>query len=356
MAAAKGEEEASPVTVEDIGDDSAAVFLVSHRPQAYTRCTSAPDVVEFGMLSQELRAKIDSLLASAPIVLFMKGNRHAPQCGFSARVVDILDEVVEEYRTIDVLGDPELREGIKVYSSWPTIPQLYVAGGFVGGADIVGEMHRAGELSAALGVSGPIRVEPPEIMVTDAAMEAFLRYADGDPKPSVRLEIGRGFDAELDLSVPRPGELIVDLGRLTIAMDRASAQRANGLTIDFVDGPSATGFKIDNPNAPPKVKSMSVQELDALRKAGKPHLLLDVRTTQEREIAALDGSVLLDEEMRDDLEELDRSTTLVLMCHHGVRSRAAAEHCLRMGFVDVWNVEGGIDAWSKLVDRNIPQY
>ena len=80
----------------------------------------------------------------------MKGNRQMPQCGFSAQVVQILDSLVPDYDTVDVLSDPEVRQGIKEYSSWPTVPQLYVRGEFVGGCDIVTEMYQSGELHNAL--------------------------------------------------------------------------------------------------------------------------------------------------------------------------------------------------------------
>src|SRR5687768_3053043 len=93
------------------------------------------------------RERIDRLVKTHDVVLFMKGTRGAPQCGFSARVVDLLDEYVPDYETVNVLADPEIREGIKEYSSWPTIPQLYVRGNFVGGCDIVTEMGQSGELA-----------------------------------------------------------------------------------------------------------------------------------------------------------------------------------------------------------------
>ena len=80
----------------------------------------------------------------------MKGDRHAPQCGFSATVIQILEELVPEYATVDVLSDPEIRNGIKEFSNWPTIPQLYVSGEFLGGCDIVREMYTNGELRDAL--------------------------------------------------------------------------------------------------------------------------------------------------------------------------------------------------------------
>jgi monothiol glutaredoxin len=102
-------------------------------------------------LSNETRARIDALVKEHRAVLFMKGNRQTPQCGFSATVVQILDSLLPEYHTVDVLSDPEVREGIKEYSSWPTIPQLYVGGEFQGGCDIVREMYTSGELQRALG-------------------------------------------------------------------------------------------------------------------------------------------------------------------------------------------------------------
>lgn len=88
-------------------------------------------------LDPELRSELDQLTKDHRVVLFMKGTPRAPQCGFSARVVGILDDLLEDYRTIDVLSRPEIRNGIKEYSNWPTIPQLYVNGEFVGGCDIV---------------------------------------------------------------------------------------------------------------------------------------------------------------------------------------------------------------------------
>jgi monothiol glutaredoxin len=101
-------------------------------------------------LSEKTRERIGSIIASDRVVLFMKGERGFPQCGFSAQVVRILDHLVPDYTTVDVLADPEIRQGIKEFSSWPTIPQLYVGGEFVGGCDIVTEMFEAGELQEKL--------------------------------------------------------------------------------------------------------------------------------------------------------------------------------------------------------------
>ena len=98
------------------------------------------------MTEQTIKNKIEEDIKSNNILLFMKGNKMAPQCGFSAQVVQILNNVGIEYETRDVLQDEELRQGIKEYTNWPTIPQLYVNQEFVGGCDIITEMFQSGEL------------------------------------------------------------------------------------------------------------------------------------------------------------------------------------------------------------------
>ena len=98
--------------------------------------------------------RIKNVIASSDVVLFMKGVPAAPQCGFSAAVVQILSSLAVPFRSVDVLSDPQVREGIKVFSNWPTIPLLYVKGEFLGGADIVREMFKAGELTALLSDKG----------------------------------------------------------------------------------------------------------------------------------------------------------------------------------------------------------
>jgi monothiol glutaredoxin len=92
------------------------------------------------------QTRIDALVKTNDIVLFMKGTPLFPQCGFSSRAISILDQLGARYETVDVLADPEVRQGIKAYSDWPTVPQLYIHGEFVGGSDIMMEMFESGEL------------------------------------------------------------------------------------------------------------------------------------------------------------------------------------------------------------------
>ena len=101
-------------------------------------------------MTEDLRKRIADTIAKGRVMLFMKGNPSMPQCGFSAAVVGILKEVGVPFGSYNILADPELREGLKEYSSWPTFPQLYVDGKLIGGADIVRDLHDKGELGKLL--------------------------------------------------------------------------------------------------------------------------------------------------------------------------------------------------------------
>ena len=101
-------------------------------------------------MTDESHSRIDELVKANPVVLFMKGSPLFPQCGFSSRAVAILNHLGAEFESVDVLQDQGIRQGIKAYSDWPTIPQLYVGGEFVGGSDIMMEMYESGELAEVL--------------------------------------------------------------------------------------------------------------------------------------------------------------------------------------------------------------
>src|SRR5215475_3166919 len=98
----------------------------------------------------DVQQKIKDTIGASRVVVFMKGTKHFPQCGFSARVVEILKRCGAEFKDINVLADAEVRQGIKAFSSWPTIPQVYIDGKFVGGSDILMEMYQSGELEKVL--------------------------------------------------------------------------------------------------------------------------------------------------------------------------------------------------------------
>jgi monothiol glutaredoxin len=105
-------------------------------------------------MSNDIRARIEELVNGNKVILFMKGTKAIPACGFSNAVVQILKKEAVAFETFNILSDPEVRQGLKEYSSWPTYPQLYVGGKFVGGCDIVTELHQSGELSKELSQAG----------------------------------------------------------------------------------------------------------------------------------------------------------------------------------------------------------
>jgi monothiol glutaredoxin len=291
----------------------------------------------------------------------MKGTPRAPRCGFSATVAGILDELVGDYKTVDVLSDGKIRDGIKEFSEWPTIPQLYVKGEFVGGCDIVREMYESGELHETLGV----RVEPvapPSVSVSAAAAEALgealTEAASQEPgsEHHIRVEIDEDYQHALSISAKQARDVAVPVGKLTLLFDRASARRAQGLTVDYVQGPEGPAFKLENPNEPPRVKSVDVRTLKTKMDADGSLELLDVRSQKERDQAKIEGSRLLDREAQQYVLGLDKATPLYFHCHHGQRSQQAAAFFLSHGFHNVYNVAGGIDAWSLEVDPKVPRY
>ncbi len=301
------------------------------------------------------QSELANLVKSDQVVLFMKGNRGAPQCGFSATVVEILDRYVPEYTTVNVLADPAIREGIKKFSDWPTIPQLYVGGEFLGGCDIVQQMDSDGELVGALG-GAVVPTEPPKVTITDAAVNVFRQAsAEGDRDDVLRVTIDAGYRHDLSLGPSQTHDVAVIANGIKLVFDPSSARRAKGLVIDYVEKPQS-GFKMDNPNAPAQVHKIGAKDLKAWLDGGEALRLLDVRTPAERATAHIEGSVLVSGDNIDELMDLPKDTKLVFYCHHGMRSFQAAQHFTQQGFRDVHNLEGGIDAWSLQVDDSVARY
>ncbi|MBS1255086.1 MAG: Glutaredoxin 4 [Deltaproteobacteria bacterium] len=218
------------------------------------------------------QGRIEQMLSGSPVFLFMKGTPESPQCGFSYKVTDILKSWKVPFQSFDVLSDESIRQGIKDYANWPTIPQLYINKEFVGGSDIVDEMSRNGEL----------------------------------------------------------GDLLKDA---------------------FPDK------EITPPPPPAEVQEVAASEAAAILKGNPEIRLLDVRSPQEREAACIDNSVLLDQELVEEmLGSWDPESPMMFYCHMGERSRRAAQYFTAQGFQQVYNISDGISGWSSSVDSSIPQY
>ncbi len=305
-------------------------------------------------MSNPVHAQIQSLVDSHPVVLFMKGTPDMPQCGFSSKAIGILEELGIDVHGVNVLADPSIRQGIKDFSQWPTIPQLYVKGEFVGGSDIVTQMAENGELHEMLGV----KFEPPvapSITVTDTMKQA-IEAAGAGAGELARFVVSPRFEYQLGIDRQSPDDFVVESNGVRLLVDKGSAKRANGVTLDFQAGQSG-GVLIDNPNEPAQVRQLDVRQLSEMLKSERALRIIDVRTPAEREKAMLsERAELFTPDLMAELEQLPKNTLLVFHCHHGGRSQQAAQRFASQGFRRVHNVQGGIDAWSMFVDAEVPRY
>jgi monothiol glutaredoxin len=200
-------------------------------------------------LDQKTRERIESLIGSDRVFLFMKGTPQMPMCGFSAQTIGVLDSMLPEYKTFNVLEDQEIREGIKDFSNWPTIPQLYIDGEFVGGCDIVKQMFNNGDLHQTLGLQQPDRT-PPEITISDAAAEIIRDAMKSQPNQAVHLNINNQWEHNFMLGPVEGSEIKSQANGLEILMDIATAQKAKGLGIDATETLQGRNFTVSNPNMP----------------------------------------------------------------------------------------------------------
>lgn len=302
-----------------------------------------------------LKSRIDTLLHANRVVLFMKGAPDAPQCGFSAKASGLLNDLGVEYAHVDVLADPEIREGIKAYGDWPTIPQLYIGGDLVGGSDIVEQMASSGELHAALGLPAPDRT-PPAVSLTPAAAKMLREAIDGaGGEVVVQLQIDPRFRTRLQLGPRSEHAILAEVDGIPLQFALADARRAEGLRIDFADDARGRGLVIDNPNAPPSVRALSPVDAAERLRAGTL-TVVDVRPPEERALAQLPVPYLHLDAGIADVRALPFDAPLAFLCHHGSRSLQAAEHFRELGYREVYNIEGGIDAWADSADAGIPKY
>ncbi|MBF0289057.1 MAG: Grx4 family monothiol glutaredoxin [SAR324 cluster bacterium] len=215
------------------------------------------------------RARIESMVSKNPIFLFMKGSPEMPQCGFSAKVCQIMQSWNIPFESFDVLSDHNIREEVKTFSNWPTIPQLYINKDFVGGCDIVTELAETGELLPLLKAAHPDREFTPP---------------------------------------PPPAEV----------------KQIN---------PQTAAERLQN-------------------QAGSK--LLDLRSPGEWETEHVEGSLMVDQELVQEMvSSWDRNTPLMLICYTGVTSNEAAQFFTAQGFQDVSNVEGGMNNWRSTMGSTL---
>ncbi len=288
--------------------------------------------------------RIRSMVTENKVMLFMKGTPRMPQCGFSAQTAGALDTLLEgDYASFNVLEDNEIREGIKQFGNWPTIPQLYVGGELIGGCDIIMEMFNAGELHDLFGLEKPDRT-PPEIEISDKAAAKIREFLDQHPGQHLHFRIGSDWDAQFHLGPKQGTEIAAAAGGLTVLMDLASAQRARGAKIDWVESVQGEGLKLELPGAPPPVREMNAETLQQRLNDGEWIIVVDVRNEADRQSRPLELARPLDADLMAELQDADRMTPLVFVCNVGLSSRDVAEHYRKQGFTEVFNLSGGIEA------------
>jgi monothiol glutaredoxin len=297
-------------------------------------------------LDSTVRERIEQQIASHDVVLYMKGTPKMPQCGFSARTAGMLDSLLAgNYASFNVLEDESIREGIKAFGNWPTIPQLYIKGELVGGCDIVTEMYNAGELHDMLGLDKPDRT-PPEIEISDKAADKIREFLETYPDQYLHFAIGSDWDAQFNIG-PRQGhEIEASSAGITVLMDLASAQRARGARIDWVESVQGEGLTLELPGAPAPVKQLTAAQLQERMNSGERILVVDTRSEGDRQASPLEFARALDAELMAELKDADRQLPLVFVCAQGISSQAVAEHYRKQGFAQVYNLEGGVQALS----------
>jgi monothiol glutaredoxin len=294
-------------------------------------------------LDPATKERIEQMVTGNKVMLFMKGTPQMPQCGFSSQTAGALDTLLSgNYASFNVLEDQTIREGIKDYGDWPTIPQLYVNGELIGGCDIVMEMFNAGELHEMFGLEAPDRT-PPEIEISDKAAEKIGEFLAAYPGQFLHFKIGSDWNAQFHLGPKAGTEIASIVGELTLLMDLASAQRARGAKIDWVESVQGEGLKLDLPGAPPPVEQMQAEELQRRLNASEHMVVVDTRSEGDRQRAPLDFAKPLDSGLMAELTEADRKTPLVFICNQGVSSQGVAEHYRKQGFTEVYNLEGGVE-------------
>lgn len=305
-------------------------------------------------MSNPTHERIARMLKDHRVVLFMKGTPDAPRCGFSSTAAGVMNALAPGYLGVDVLADEALRQGIKEYGSWPTIPQLYIDGELIGGSDIITQMYNSGELHTLLGASAPDRT-PPEIHITPAAAQAIQAGMEDDPGLALHLRIDARWQPQFQLAPAAGHEIRASSAGIELLLDVDSAQRARGMVIDWVEQLSGSGLSVHLPQAPARVRSLAVEDLAQRLRSGNIRVI-DVRPPADRARVAFPGATAWEQHSAAQLETLPKDTPLAFLCHHGVSSRQAAEHFRALGFSEVYNVEGGIDSWASRVDPQMPRY
>ena len=296
-------------------------------------------------MNEQTKQSIENLVNNNTCVLFMKGNPQYPQCGFSSNTVKILQELVgDKFSYCNVLEDQNIREGIKEYGNWPTIPQLYINKELIGGNDIVTEMYNTGELQTLLDLPLPVK-EPAAISITEKAQENIRKGIQNIGSKVLMLSIDSQYNTRFSIEEAKGYEIISHVEDIKIYMDVGTAKRANGLEIDWVEDLQGAGLVIKNPNEPKKIKQITKQDLmDGIQRGKYPNIY-DVRPENMFLAQSIPGSKRLDKEGMQEIESFSKETPLVFVCNVGKTSQETCDFYRKKGYTNINNLIGGVSNW-----------
>jgi len=245
---------------------------------------------------------------------------------------------------LDAAADPMFSEHVKDAGIRAHFPLLCVEGRLIGGLSVVSALQSLGKLAPLLELDSPGTV--PTLAISVAAAERLTRAMTGTDN-CVRIVISPDFEHELALDSATPDDLVLSVGKLTCVLDRESASRADGVSIDWIEQGDTQGFRVDNPNQPEPLQWVDAAWLEANLGVTESLQIIDVRTRSEYADNPLPGAQNLDGELMDALEQTDRRTPLLFYCGNGLRSRTAAERYREMGFLKVYCLSGGLAALAN---------
>jgi rhodanese-related sulfurtransferase/Fe-S cluster assembly iron-binding protein IscA len=231
---------------------------------------------------------------------------------------------------IDATTDPLFADHAKDPRTRAHFPLLCVRGALVGGLPVVKHLAAEGRLRSLLaGDLGKV----PTLAVSQSAAAVLAKELTA-PEQRIRLSISAAFEHQVSVDEARPGDIELTVGSVGIVLDAESAERADGLAIDWMDG-DIKGLRIDNPNRPMPVRAVDMTWLETHAASVRP-LIIDARTNAEYQRSHLDGARLLDAILIDDLTSMDRRTPLLFYCNGGIRSQKAATRFHEIGFTEVY--------------------
>lgn len=314
--------------------------------------------------------KVKEIVESEPLVVFAKGTKEAPRCGFSARAIDIVKSLGKPFTVVDILADPTIRPALVAFSDFPTSPQLFVKGELVGGSDIVQELYQAGELQrqvyAAFGEEwtdeaageAPFEVTPPAL----EKLKSFRESKDEFVRVDITI-MGSERNHALSLETKAlPTDLRWTIDGLGFAVDPKIRGEFDKLKIDWVDNNGSQGFAVTDIGDPPKPAvpaTVSPDEALALVEDGKDGdggkvWLVDVREESEWKTGHAAEAILLPmSKFEQQVGEVGfgKDDTILLYCASGGRSGMAVEQLRKQGFRKARNL-GGVANWKGELSKD----